>query len=172
MAADTKKAFRRQISLANLEELDAELERVRAAHHAGTIRTSGNWSPGQNLGHLAKWMGWYLDGSFPFKAPTLIRFVGGIFKKKIISSPFRPGLKFVPKSGDLGGDPEYAFEDGWDRLQLQLDRLRAGETLACDTPLVGRVTHDEGLMIQLNHCALHLGFIHYDGTPMDADRPG
>ena len=77
------------------------------------------------------------------------------------------GLGGTPKAGDLGGDPEYSFEDGWDRLRAQLDRVRAGESLACDTPLIGKVTHDEGLRIHLNHAALHLSFLHYDGKPLD-----
>ncbi|MEL6499668.1 MAG: DUF1569 domain-containing protein [Planctomycetota bacterium] len=169
MPTNTRKAFRRDLSFGTFAELDAELAKLREAHHAGTLRVSGNWTPGQNLGHLAKWMGWYLDGSFPFTAPAAIAVLGKLFRKQIISKPFKPGLKFKPKTGDLGGDPEYSFEEGWDKLQAQLDRVRAGESLACDTPLVGRVTHDEGTRIQLNHCALHLSFLHYDGKPMDAD---
>ncbi|MEL6795510.1 MAG: DUF1569 domain-containing protein [Planctomycetota bacterium] len=169
MSTNTRKAFRRELIVDSLADLDAELDNVRAAHHAGTLRVSGNWTPGQNLGHLAKWMGWYLDDAFPFTAPGFITFFGTLFRKQIISKPFKPGLRFKPKTGDLGGDPEYSFEEGWDKLQAQLDRVRAGESLACDTPLVGRVTHDEGMRIQLNHCALHLSFLHYDGKPMDAD---
>jgi hypothetical protein len=167
MPTNTRKAFRRDLAFDSLADLEAELDRVRTAHHAGSLRTSGNWTPGQILGHLAKWMGWYLDGKFPFEAPPLIRFFGKLFKKKIVNALFKPGLKFTPKAGDLGGDPEYSFEDGWDRLRAQLDRVRAGESLACDTPLVGRVTHDEGLRIHLNHAALHLSFLHYDGKPLD-----
>ncbi len=166
MPNDTRKAFRRELSFDMLADLDAELDKIRAAHHAGTLRVSGNWTPGQILGHLAKWVGWYLDDSFPFTAPGFITIAGKLFRKQIISKPFKPGLSFKPKTGDLGGDPEYSFEEGWDRLQAQLDRVRAGETLACDTPLVGKVTHEEGTRIQLNHCALHLSFLHYDGTPL------
>lgn len=165
MPTDTRKVYRRQLRFETLAELDAELDRVRAAHHAGTLRASGNWTPGQILGHLAKWIRWYLDDRFPFAAPGLMRFVGKLFRNKIINAPFKPGLKFTPKSGDLGGDPAYEFEEGWDRLTDQLDRLRAGETLACTTPLVGPVTHEEGLRIHLNHAALHLSFLHPDGPP-------
>ncbi|MEM9166706.1 MAG: DUF1569 domain-containing protein [Planctomycetota bacterium] len=165
MPTNTRKAFRRDLAFDSLEQLEVELDRVRRAQHEGTLRTSGNWSAGQALGHLAKWMGWYLDGRFPFTALMLLRVAGKALRKKIIQTPFKPGLKFKPKTGDLGGDPDYSFEEGWDRLQNQLDRLRAGESLACDTPLVGPVTHEEGLRIQLHHFALHLSFLHPDGPP-------
>ena len=170
MAADTRTAFRRDLAFDSLADLEAELDRVRAAHHAGTLRVSGNWTPGQILGHLAKWMGWYLDDRFPFEAPGLLRVLGKLFRKKIINAPFKPGLSFKPKSGDLGGDPEYAFEDGYDRMIEQIDRLRAGESLACNTPLVGPVTHEEGLRIHLNHAALHLSFLHLDSRALAVEN--
>ncbi|MEO1718560.1 MAG: DUF1569 domain-containing protein [Planctomycetota bacterium] len=169
MPTNTRKAFRRDLSFGTFADLEAELAKLREAHHAGTLRVSGNWTPGQVLGHLAKWMGWYLDDAFPFTAPGFITFFGKLFRKQIISKPFKPGLRFKPKTGDLGGDPEYSFEEGWDKLQAQLDRVRAGESLACMTPLVGAITHDEALRLHLNHAMLHLSFLHYDGKPMDAD---
>ncbi|MEM8756357.1 MAG: DUF1569 domain-containing protein [Planctomycetota bacterium] len=168
MSTNTRKAFRRDLVFDSLEQLEAELDRLRRAQHMGTLRTSGNWSAGQALGHLAKWMGWYLDGSFPFTAPGFVRLLGGLLRKSIISKPFKPGMNFKPKTGDLQGDPDYSFEEGWDRLQDQLDRLRAGESLACDSPLVGPISHGEGLRLQLNHAALHLGFLHPDGPPPQA----
>lgn len=168
VSTNTRKAFRRDLAFESLEQLEAELDRLRRAHHAGTLRTSGNWSPGQILGHLAKWIAWDLDDDFPFTVPWLVRVIAGRFKNRLAERPFKPGWNFKPKTGDLGGDPDYSFEEGWDRLQNQLDRLRAGETLACDNPVLGPITHEQGLRMQLNHCALHLGFLHPDGPPPQA----
>lgn len=169
MPVSTKTAFRRDLAFESVEDLERELASLRAANHAGTLRASGNWTPGQTLGHLAKWIGFYYDG-FPFRASPIIRTLGRLLKKRIINAPFKPGLKFTPKSGSVGDDPEYAFEDGYDRLIAQLDRLRAGESMACDTPLVGPVTHDEAVRIHLNHAALHLSFLHPGGAPRLDDR--
>lgn len=168
MPIATREAFRRELRFETLADLEAELDRVRTAQHAGTLRASGNWTAGQILGHLAKWIGFYYDG-FPFKVPGVIRLVCRVFRAKIIAMPIPPGLTTKPKSGSVGDDPEYPFEEGWDRLRAQLDRVRAGESLSGPTPLFGRVTHEEALRIHLNHAALHLGFLHYDGTPLSAE---
>jgi hypothetical protein len=165
MPTSTRTAFRRELKLDSLADLEAELDRVRAAHHAGTLRASGNWTPGQILGHLAKWIGFYYDG-FPFAVPGVIRLLCRLFRAKLIAMPIKPGMVVRPKSGNVGDDPAYAFEEGWDRLRAQLDRIRAGESLAGPNPLFGRVTHEEAMRLHLNHAALHLGFLHYEGTPL------
>ncbi len=167
MPTNTRKAFRRDLSFDSLADLEAELDRVRTAHHAGTLRVSGNWSAGQILGHLAKWMRWDIDDEFPFTASPVLRLVCVLFKKQVVNRPFKPGMNFKPKTGDLQGDPDYAFEEGWDRLQAQLDRVRAGESMACDNPALGRITHEQGMRMHLNHAAHHLGYLHYDGVPFD-----
>lgn len=167
MPTNTRKAFRRDLAFESLADLEAELDRVRDAHHAGTIRVSGNWTPGQILGHLAKWMGWYLDKNIPFGVGMPIRVIAKLFKGKLINSPMKPGMGVKPKTGIIGDDPAYDFEEGWDRLQNQLDRLRAGESLAGPNPVFGSLTHDEAMRIHLNHAALHLSFLHYDGKPLD-----
>ncbi|MEO1535623.1 MAG: DUF1569 domain-containing protein [Planctomycetota bacterium] len=169
MTADTRKSFRRELRFDSFADLDAELAKLREAHHAGTLRVSGNWTPGQILGHLAKWIRWDIDDQFPFTAPPLVRFMGKLFKKRFVNAPFKPGMKFKPGTGSLEGDPDYPFEEGWDMLQQQLDRVRAGESLACDNPVLGPITHEDGTRMHLNHAMLHLSFLHYDGTPLSAD---
>ena len=167
MTTNTRNAFRRELAFDSLADLEAELDKVRAAHHAGTLRTSGNWTAGQILGHLAKWMGWYLDNDIPFQVGLTIRVIARLFKNKLINSPMKPGMSVKPKSGSIGDDPAYDFEEGWDRLQNQLDRVRAGESLDGPNPVLGEITHEQAVRIHLNHAALHLSFLHYDGTPLD-----
>lgn len=162
MPVDTRKAHRRTLTLASIQDLEQELERVRAAYHSKTLRASGNWTPGQMLGHLAKWMSFSFDG-YPFDAPAWIRFLARPFRDRLVRRPMSPGIAVTPSRGSAGDDPDYPFEVGYDLLRTQLDRLRAGEAMDKPSPVFGRLTQDQMTALHLNHAALHLSFLHMPG---------
>jgi hypothetical protein len=155
---NTKKADRRHLTLTSTADLRAELDRLEAAHAAGTLTTTGNWSPGRILSHLADWISYYYDG-FPFSVPLPLRLIGPLFKRSMVSKGFRPGLPTQLPRGVKDADLDCTFEEGLARLRAQLDRIDAGRSLAGTSPFLGKVTHDEAIRIQLHHAEHHLGFL-------------
>ncbi len=158
---NTKQAPRRLLKFASMAELSAELDRIEAAHRAGTLRTTGNWSPGQILQHVGKFMRFPIDGFPPGKPPWLVRaIVQIVFKKKAIQgAPPPPGIKLPAGAAYLLPDDSVSFDAGMAFLREQIARIGRGERFAHASPLFGKLTHEQWTKMQLGHCAMHLGFI-------------
>lgn len=161
MAVDTRTAEHRMLQFNSIADVLAELDRLEAAHRSGTLRKTGNWSPGQVLGHCATWMNFPYDG-YPQelrRPPWFVRAVLRKKKKKYFNEPMPRGFR-IPgvKSGTVGID-ELPFEDAAARLRAAASRLDAGGP-PLPNPVFGPMTHDEWKSVHLRHCALHLGFLH------------
>jgi len=159
---DTKKAERRDVELRSMDELKAELDRLEAAHHAGTLRWTGNWTPGQVFRHLAIFMRFAIDG-FPatMRPPAPIKWMAQLlFKKKAVSGqPPPPGFRFFKGAEGLDPGPNVPFEDGIAELREVIGRLESGDRFTHPSPLFGKLTDEQWTRLQLGHCRLHLGFL-------------
>ncbi len=160
---DTKKAPRRTLALTSLTQLTAELDAIEAAHTAGTLTTTGNWTPGQIFSHLAVLPECAIDGFPPGKVPFLMRtMVQLLFKKKAASgNPTPPGFKIPAKADHFVPDENTTFEAGLTRLRTVLKRIDNGEKMTHPSPLFGKLTHDQWTNLNLGHASLHLSFLSY-----------
>jgi len=81
MTVPTKTAERRAVELHTLDDILAEVDRLEAAHNAGTLARTGNWDAGQILWHCAAVFRASLDG-FPENArpPLWLRLFGRLIK--------------------------------------------------------------------------------------------
>ncbi|MEM7630045.1 MAG: DUF1569 domain-containing protein [Planctomycetota bacterium] len=161
---DTKKAERRELLFGGREDLAMELDRLEAAHAAGTLRTSGNWTAAQGLEHCARVWAAAMDG-FPEGArpPGWLKLAAKLFfRRAAVAGKTAPaGMKPPAVITDhFEPGPEVAFDDAMAHLRGQLERTRRGERFSKPSPLFGELTHDEWLRLQLGHCQLHLGFMH------------
>jgi len=160
---DTRRAPRRELSFHCTGCLKEELARIEAAHRAGALRQTGNWTPGENLDHVAKVWEFAFDG-FPPEArlPFPVRMIAGLMKRRMTSGKTLPSGFKIPKGGEymlpLQG---CAAEKGLARLRKVLERLDRGEQMTVASPAFGRLSHDEWLRLHLGHAQLHLGFIAY-----------
>ena len=70
----------------------------------GCLATSGRWTFGQSLNHLATWVDYCYDGR-PMKLPLPVRFVMRLMKGPILYRPMRAGSR-IPKvpGGTLATD--------------------------------------------------------------------
>ena len=82
----------------SLDGLKAELDRIEASHHAGTLKTSGGWSVGQIFDHCSKPMKLAFDGFFDEQGKEAFRHVGFLDEKSIIEQLTQMG---VEKPGSL-----------------------------------------------------------------------
>lgn len=148
---------------ASLADVRAELDRFENAHSSGQLRSTGKWSAAENLDHCGRWFKGAIDG-IDFDLPVTFKVLGRVMIKPLIGKfKARPGLK-QPKTALTQMDPQpgVTVEEGLALMRAQLDRLDAGEKMTKDSPLLGRMSHEKWLKVQLDHCRMHFGFIQCD----------
>ena len=162
-SVNTKTASRRDLAFATFDDLLAELDRVEAAVNAGTISTTGNWSPGQNMSHVSKLMRCAIDG-FDGSAPAIVRFFAKLlYKKKALGpDPMPSGFKLPKQAAFMLPDEGISDLEGLKQLRDQAVRIKNGEQFTHPSPVFGALTHDQWAIIQLKHAAMHLSFLRYD----------
>jgi uncharacterized protein DUF1569 len=163
MTINTKTAPTRTLTFDSTQDLCAELDRLETAHNAGTLTTTGNWSPGQIFDHCARVPMMALDGA-TFKAPLIIRLLFKFppLKKKMLSIRMPRGIKLRGSSAiALTPDPSLSFEQGLQTLRQQLQRIKDGDLMTLPSPVFGKMTHSQWLSLNQKHCAMHFGFMQY-----------
>jgi hypothetical protein len=151
---------RRTLHFNSIDEILTEADRLAAFQQAGKLRSIGNWSSGQNLGHLASWIDFSYDG-VPFKVPFIARIIMRPMKKRTLYKPMKPGSR-IPKlkDGTVGIDP-LGFDEGLTKFRKNFSRLKS-ECPKIPHALFGRMTHEEWIAQHLRHAELHLSFLRAD----------
>jgi hypothetical protein len=155
----TDKPQRRPLRFNDLDEVVRDAEGLLAKGYD----KAGNWDLAQVCGHLAEWLRFPVE-RFP-KAPAPIRAVFWVLRKTvgrkklltyISTGSFPAGKPTMPESvPPPGGDPAAAVA----RLRAAAERFKAHTGPVHPSPLFGQLTKDEGLKLNLIHCAHHLSFL-------------
>lgn len=164
---DTKTAPRRPLKFDSFEEIAADLDKIEAAMDAGTLATSGNWTAGQNFEHMAKFLGFALDG-FPTMAPLPVRWMAQLmFKNKAIRTdePIPAGFKLPKGASYLLPSDDIGDREGLEMLRTNVQRVIDAEKMTHLSPIFGKLSHEDWLRIQRKHMSLHLSFLHPKGNP-------
>ncbi len=146
---------RRRVQYADLDDLLADAERLVDLQ----APTTGNWSVGQILEHLALVMDKSIDGFETPPLPWVVRLVFRLFlKKKILNRPMQPGLK-LPKRAEQ----EIVVDSIDERkalahLKQAVQRLKT-ETDRKPSPILGRLSVDEWNRLHVRHAEMHMSFI-------------
>jgi hypothetical protein len=149
----------RPLRFNTIDEALAEALRLAAAEREGGLTQLGTWTLGQTLGHLATWASFALDG-YPdnVRAPLPVRLIVRLFRNRIINKAMPVGMKIRGVAGGTVGTELLTTDDGMSRFQDAMERLR--RTAPSEpNPLLGRLTHDEWIQLNLRHAELHLGFL-------------
>lgn len=143
----------------SLDELKAELDRFEVAHRADKLATTGGWSAGQILEHCSNLMRFSLDG-FDASIPWPVRMLGAmIFKPMLGRSHMKPGIKLPAGAKSLMPRDEVPFEEGLAKMRQQLARIDAGEKMTQPSPVLGKMRHEQWVLLHRDHCRMHFGFI-------------
>ncbi len=155
---DTRKAPRRQLQFKCFGCLKEDLDRLDAAHRAGTLTTTGNWSAGEILDHCAILLEAGLDGS-AMKMPLAARALGRLFKPMLLKpNSMRPGFTLPKRAKSMLPRSGVTYEQGMARMRRALARIDAGERMEKPSPWLGPLTHEQWTRLNLNHTQLHLAF--------------
>ena len=147
---------RRSIRLGRMTEIVAEAERLGAS---GAVRSTGQWTPAQNLQHVARVIQASLDG-FPASAPAWLRIAGRLLRSRALNRPMAPGFKVPARLSVLGPDPDVEWEAALAALREQVGRIESGERMTRPSPIFGELSHEEWEQLHCRHAELHLGFLH------------
>ncbi|HXY34548.1 MAG TPA: DUF1569 domain-containing protein [Planctomycetaceae bacterium] len=150
----TAKPVRRRIRYNSLEDVMADAERAVRANSA----TTGNWSLGQILEHLATAQDKMIDG-FGFSAPWPVPIVGRLmFKKRLLEKGLVPGFKLNAKAAAIlvpgETDPAAALE----HFRQSTERLKTEQKRSAH-PFLGPMTVEECNQMCLRHAELHMSFV-------------
>jgi hypothetical protein len=150
----------RQLRFESLQQAMQEAEKLSATG----VRTSGNYSLGQILEHLARSMdmasGKVAAPRIPFLIGFLARLATKVLKKKFVYGRAKPGFK-LPSSAQSAFWPTEAVsvDSGLEHLGEALKSYMATSSFP-PHPFFGKLTNDEHHQLQCRHFELHLGFVH------------
>jgi hypothetical protein len=153
----------RQLRFNTIDDVHREVQSLLDADRAGGLSTTGQWSLGTSLGHLATWIEYsYRPEGAPVSPPWILRFFAKLMKSRFLNKPMPAGMRMgkLP-AGTLGVD-EMSTAEGAARFLPLLDRL-SREAPTAKNPLFGFMTHEEWKKLHLRHAELHLGFFNPSG---------
>jgi Protein of unknown function (DUF1569) len=149
----------RKLRFNSIADVISELDQLAELEKKGLLRTSGNWTAGQIMAHLAAWIEYGYDG-YPIKSPPwFIRWFLRLRLPKMLESGMPRGVKIPGIPGGTIGADDIPTDQGIARLRKAFQRLEAREEVAHDSPAFGKMSHDDRIRLNLRHAELHLGYI-------------
>ncbi len=160
MPVSTRTAEHRTLRFDSFAEVRRDLDALEAAQRAGTLRTTGNWTPGQIFTHLAAFIDYGFDGYPPqLNPPFFVKWFLRMKKREFLARGLPRGVKIPRIQGGTVGMEDVPFDEGLVRLRGALDRLEASPPTH-DSPGFGPMPHADVIGFACRHCELHLGYVH------------
>ncbi len=151
----------RLVRLRSIDEYKAEVLRIGHAAESSQLKSTGNWSAGQIMSHLANWISYPYEG-FPIRqAPFFVRWMLRFQLRKMLRSGMPRGVRIPGVKGGTVGAEDIATADAASRLLVAIDRLQSDEEAPFDSPAFGKMSHEDRILLNLRHAELHLGFLSY-----------
>ena len=160
MPANVKKAERRTLNFASLDDILADAEEVTSGPH----RVTGNWTAAQNIWHVAHTVALSNRG-FDFKVPLPMKLIGrtlklfGMHTKSIkpgINPPAKVAAAFAPP-------PDVTLEMALAKLRDEVQHAKS-HGMNHPSPLFGSLSNVTWVQVHCRHAELHHGFVHPDAA--------
>ncbi|MHC5002301.1 MAG: DUF1569 domain-containing protein [Planctomycetota bacterium] len=156
MVKTRKVADRRSLRFGRMSEILADAEQLGASE---SLRSSGNWTPAQNVAHVATVIRGSIDG-FEASAPWWMRGIGRLIRSRTLNHPMSPGFKVPSNMRSFVPDPSVGWDEALAELRAQIGRLDAGERMTRPSPVFGELSHEEWEQLHCRHAEMHFGFLH------------
>jgi hypothetical protein len=153
----TARVERRPVRYQSLEDVLVDAEHLAVEG----FRTTGNWTFGQILKHLAMGGDACFDGFGDWRAPWWARtFVAPLLRKRFLYVAMPAGIRF-PDTADRLLPPERVLvEEALEHLRRSIARFE-NEMPNQPHPFLGRLrSRDEYLALMYRHCELHMSYVH------------
>jgi len=146
---------RRKIHFNSLAEAVADAERLAA----DKVETTGHYSFGQILDHLARAMDTVTGEVKPVAVGLPIRIAARLARSYVLTHPLRAGFKLPAKSQSiLWSDKEVDIATGMNSWMQAIERFEKTEPLL-PHPVFGNLNRKQHVQCQCRHNELHLSFV-------------
>lgn len=144
-----------------VEDCIAEVHRIVAANDQGKLRSSGSWTSGQIMAHVASWIVYAYDGYPMGRPPFFVRWILRTRLPRMLANGMPRGIR-IPgvKAGTYGMD-EMQTSNAANRLVAALTRLEQTGDAKYDSPAFGPMSQADRIRLNLRHAELHLGYLLY-----------
>jgi hypothetical protein len=151
----------RKLRFESLDDCSAEVRRVLAANDKGSLVTCGQWTPGENMCHIASWIEYGFTGYPIGPPPFFIRWMMRFALRSILKGKMPRGARIPGVEGGTTGMDEMPTAAAGERLLAAMKRLQDREEAKYDSPAFGPMSYDDRIRLNLRHAELHLGFLSY-----------
>lgn len=151
----------RTLHFNSIEDCVEEVQRIATAGQQGTLSTTGNWTPGQIMAHVAAWIEYGYNGYPIGKPPFFIRWILRLGLKKTLQKGMSRGVKIPGLPEGTVGIENMETSKAVERLLAALEKLRSPEGALFDSPGFGPMSHEDRIRLNLRHAELHLGYLRY-----------
>ena len=134
----------------------AEVDRLATAEAERGLTTSGHWTFGQALDHLATWVDYAYDG-VPLRLPLPVRLVMRAVKRQVLTRPMRAGSRLPGVAGGTLATEVVPTPAGLAHARRSFARLRDARPDQAH-PAFGPLTPAEWTALHCRHAELHLSF--------------
>ena len=148
---------RRTLRFDSIDQALEDIYRLAAAGSEGKLHSSGRWSLGQSLNHLATWINYAYEG-FPIKIPFFLRWLGPFIKKRALSKAMKPGIRIPGIPGGTLAIEDVPTAEALPRLRRSFARL-SSQAPTAPHPIFGPLSQQEWIAMHLRHAELHLSFL-------------
>jgi len=137
-------------------------EAFAAAESLASVRceTVGRFSTGQIFDHLARTIEMAIGERAAPKMPLIAKWYVRLFRKKLLNSPFKPGMQLPSEAQDLfWSAADIAVPEAMRTLRRAVARFQETERFPSHA-LFGKLSKADQEKMQCRHMELHLGFIY------------
>ncbi len=154
---ETKKVTdRRRLHFTRMSDILADVD----ALDGPDLRTTGNWTPAQDVAHVATIIRRSLDGFDGLKAPLAVRLLVRLVRNKALREPFKPGIQLPEKFRKVFvPDAATTWQDATSAMRHEIGRIENGERMTVPSPVFGALSHEQWVQLHCRHAELHLSFI-------------
>lgn len=145
---------RRQLHFQSLNDAAADAQALAA----GAVATTGKYSFGQILEHLARTIDVVTGHRQGPKIPLPLRVIARLMKSRFLYRSMQPGLRLPSKAQSvLWPSEEVEIADGLQHYVEAIERLHRATPVPVH-PFLGELTREEHEQLQCRHAELHLSF--------------
>ena len=148
-------ADRRELTFENLDQVLADIETLAN----GNARTTGNFSMGQIVEHLARTMDVVTGHIKGPHVPLPMRIFARLMRPIVLKGP-KPGFKLPSNAQSIfWPNEDVPTEQAVQHFREALGRYQSMAVLP-KHPFFGAMTREQNDRLQCGHCALHMSFVH------------